>query len=61
MHNIPKVIAVSLNDRTDPINDSKSSTNLKRRYTNRVGTRKITAYIHFDSMPKKVGGKLWNA
>lgn len=51
------VIATSLNDRIAPTNVSKSSTNLKRRYVNSVGTRKIATYIHFDSMPKKLGGK----
>ena len=51
------VIATSLNDRIVPTNVSKSSTNLKRRYVNSAGTRKIAAYIHFDSMPKKLGGK----
>ena len=51
------VIATSLNDRIVPTNVSRSSTNLKRRYVNSVGTRKITVYIHFDSMPKKLGGK----
>jgi len=57
MHNVPMVIATSLNDRIVPINVSKSSTNLKRRYVNSVGTRKIATYIHLDSMPKKLGGK----
>lgn len=57
MHNVPIVIATSLNDRIVPMNVSKSSTNLKRRYVNSVGTRKIAAYIHFDSMPKKNSGK----
>jgi hypothetical protein len=51
------VIATNLNDRIVPTNVSKSSTNLKRRYVNSAGTRKIAAYIHFDSMPKKLGGK----
>jgi len=57
MHNVPIVIATSLNDRIVPMNVSKSSTNLKRRYVNSVGTRKIATYIHLDSMPKKLGGK----
>jgi len=57
MHNVPMVIATSLNDRIVPMNVSKSSTNLKRRYVKSVGTRKIATYIHLDSMPKKLGGK----
>jgi hypothetical protein len=60
MHSAASMSDTGFEARIIPISLSKSSTNLKIRYTINAGIRKVAMYIHLAGMPKTDSGMLAN-
>lgn len=60
MHSAASISETGLDARIIPTSLSKSSTNLKIRYTINAGIRKAAMYIHLAGMPKTDSGMLAN-